>query len=100
MNVHAWCQQNVAAILKHFVTDALTHFLNELGVPSAGECSAYRESCTEIGVGVVVTSGIDSDSGRTISEDGRRDAETWNRLCHTCCSWHTLSVTTNHAIVR
>ena len=72
---------------------------NELCIPCAGKGSANGESRAEIGVGVVVASGIDSHAGRTVGEHSRGDAESRNGLCGAGGTGHTLGMSAYHAIV-
>ena len=99
VDVHAWGEQHVAAVLQHLVADAASHLLNELCVPCAGKGCAHGEARAEVGVLVVVAARTDSHAGRTVGQHRRGDAEPGNGLSGTGSTGHALSMSANHAIV-
>ena len=76
MQVHAWAEDDVAAILQRLVADGLAHLLHQLGVPRACQTGAHGEARGGIAGGVALALGIDVHAGRAIGHHGGGDAQT------------------------
>ena len=79
MDVHARGEENVHAVLEHFVTHSFGHILHEGDIPGAGQQGSHRETGAVIGVAVTLTGGLDAQAGRAVGEDGAGDAEALDR---------------------
>ena len=78
MEVHAWAEDDVAAVFLGLITDSLTDFPDKFCVPSGGQTAADGKGCGIIGLVGSLSSGVDTYAGRAVGEDCGWDSETWN----------------------
>ena len=69
-------EHNITAILQGFVTDSLTHLAHQVGVPGRSQTGSNREAGGKVATAVTFAMSIDMNSGRTITLNGSRNAET------------------------
>ena len=78
MEVHAWSEDDVAAVFLGLVADGFTYLAYEFGVPGRGETRADGEGGGVESLVCSLTGGVDAYACRAIGEDGGRDAQTGN----------------------
>ena len=75
VNVQRRGEEHVGAVLVDFFTDGLADILDEFLVPSGSEEGSDREVGAVVGRIVAFAGRVDTQAGRTVSEDDGRDAE-------------------------
>ena len=98
MDVHARCEQDIAAIFENLVTDALAHFFHKFLVPGASESGAYGETGCIEGLRSGGTCGVDAHTGRAIGHHGGRNSKTGDGLGHSGGSRYEVGVHTDHIV--
>ena len=56
---------------------------------------AHRETCTVVCALLALTNRVDTQTGRTVSKNDRRNTKTINRVGCTCCTRNNLAGVTN-----
>ena len=74
-DVQCGSQQYIGAILLYLFTNGLTYFFNELCVPCRSKQGSYGEVSAIIRGRVALTCRVDTESGRTISQDNGGNAQ-------------------------
>ena len=98
MDVHTWCEKDVATVFEHLVADAMTYALDKFLVPRAGQSGAYGETGGIIGVGIAFACGTDTHTGRTIGKDCGRNAEARDGTGGTSSTWDEVGMSADDAI--
>ena len=75
VQVHAGGQQDVGAVFLHLLAHRGGEFLHQRRVPGRCQGCAHRETGAVESLVRSGTGGIDAEAGRTVGEDGLRDAE-------------------------
>ena len=84
--VHARTEKHVTAVFQDFVTHGLSYLIDEISIPGGSEQRTDGESRAVIGIGVIVSLGIDTQSGRTICQDCVGNTKTVNLCGKAGCS--------------
>ena len=88
MQIHARTQNDVTAIFQGLVANGLPYLLYQLCIPRRCQTGTNRETCCGIAVRIVVATGINMDTGRTVGHYRSRNAQTLDshrrasRSCH------------------
>ena len=98
-NIEGWSQQHIGTIFLHFLTDGLSYFLNEFGVPCRGQQCSDGEMCTVIGGRITLTGSIDAQSGRTVGKNDSRDSNGVERIGGTSGTRHQVTGSANHGVI-
>ena len=98
VQVHARAEDHIAAVFLGLVADGLSYLSHEFGVPRGGETRADGEGGGIEGLIGTPAGGVDADTGRTVCQNGGRDAESRDFGCSTCSTCYEGSLTTYDGI--
>ena len=87
--VHGWSKKYIDAIFLHLVTHSASHFCNQRWIPGGSEDGSRGECCRIITLWIAFAQSVYAESGRTISHDESRDAQSFYRLCYSSCTWYS-----------
>ena len=96
MQVHAWSQNHITAILQGLFTDGFAHFAHQIGVPGRGQTGSYGETCGIIVTAVALAMRIYMHSCRTITLHSSRNSQTRNSHCRSCSTRDKLFLVSQH----
>ena len=97
MQVHTRSEHNITAILQGFVTDSLTHLAHQVGVPGRSQTGSNRETGSKIATAVTFAMSINMNTGRTITLNGSRNAETRDGYSSTRSTRHEPLLMSEHS---